>query len=121
MRVHPETGEWVRFVSRSFLKPIAVLTPQEILHVMEMLREHIERPEVTVHFSRDAGCVAVRDNCATAHLAPCDVYDSDLDRQYYRVTSMGGLPVGAGGRASIPIEGTPIRASAAAEAATGAR
>ncbi len=119
MRVHPETGEWLRFVSPWFPKSIAGLTPQESLHVMEMLRTHVVRPESRVRFSRDAGRVAFQDIPVTAHFAPCDVFD--LDRQYYRVTSMGGLPVGAGERASIPIEGTPIRASAAAEAATGAR
>ena len=119
MRVHPEAGEWLRFVSPWLLKSIAGLTPQESLHVMEMLRTHVVRPESRVRFSRDAGRVAFRDIPATAHFAPCDVFD--FDRQYYRVTLMGGVPVGVGVGASIPIEGTPIRASAAAEAAKGAR
>ena len=113
VRVHPETGERVLFVSPSFLKSIPDLTPQESGHLIEMLWEHIVRPEFTVRFRWEQGSVAFWDNRATAHLAPRDIFDTDFDRQFYRVTLNGDVPVGVDGRASNAIEGGPIESIAA--------
>ncbi|NKC13585.1 MAG: TauD/TfdA family dioxygenase [Gammaproteobacteria bacterium] len=110
IRVHPETGERVLYCSPSFLKSIVGLSPYESLHLMEMLFEHAVRPEFTVRFKWEPGSIAFWDNRATAHLAPRDIFESDFDRQFYRVTLMGDVPVGVDGSQSVAIAGKPIEA-----------
>ena len=109
IRVHPETGEKVLYVSPAFLKSIVGLAPQESEHLLNMLWEHAVRPEFTVRFKWEPGSIAFWDNRATAHLAPRDIFDSDFDRQFYRVTLMGDVPVGVDGRRSKALLGEPIR------------
>ncbi|MEM7254506.1 MAG: TauD/TfdA family dioxygenase, partial [Pseudomonadota bacterium] len=58
VRVHPETGEEVLYVSPSFLKSVVGLSPHESLHLLEMLWEHAVRPEFTVRFRWEPGSVA---------------------------------------------------------------
>ena len=53
-----------------------------------------------------------RDNRSTAHLAPRDIFQSDFDRQLYRITLVGEPLVGADGNLSRSIEGMPIRSAA---------
>ncbi len=108
VRVHPETGERALFVSPSFLKSIVGLSARESQVVLEFLWEHVVRPEFTVRFRWAPGSVAFWDNRATAHLAPRDIFDSDFDRQFYRVTLVGDVPVGVDGRPSTAVEGAPI-------------
>ena len=108
VRVHPETGEKVLYVSPSFLRCIDGLSPQESQHITEMLWEHVVMPEYTVRFRWEPGSVAFWDNRATAHLAPRDIFDTDFDRQFYRVTLMGDVPVGVDGKASTAVEGASI-------------
>jgi taurine dioxygenase len=108
VRVHPETGERALFVSPSFLKSIVGLSARESQVVLEFLWEHVVRPEFTVRFRWAPGSVAFWDNRATAHLAPRDIFDSEFDRQFYRVTLVGDVPVGVDGRSSSRIEGEPI-------------
>ncbi len=110
VRVHPETGERALFVSPSFLKSIVGLSPRESQVLLEFLWEHIVRPEFTVRFRWAPGSVAFWDNRATAHLAPRDIFDSDFDRQFYRVTLVGDVPVGVDGKPSKAVEGEPIGA-----------
>ena len=110
VRVHPETGERALFVSPSFLKSIVGLSGRESQVMLEFLWEHIVRPEFTARFRWAPGSVAFWDNRATAHLAPRDIFDSDFDRQFYRITLVGDVPVGVDGRASTSIEGVPITA-----------
>ena len=50
-------------------------------------------------------CQRVR---STAHLTPSDIFDVDADRQLYRVTLVGDVPVGVDGKPSKAIEGEPI-------------
>ncbi len=106
--VHPETQERVLFVSPSFLKSIVGLTPRESAKVLEILWEHAVRPEYTVRFKWNAGDIAFWDNRSTAHLAPRDIFQSEFDRQLYRVTLVGETPVGVDGRRSVAIEGLPV-------------
>ena len=87
VRVHPETGEKVLFVSPGFLRSIVGLAPRESESLLEMLWEHAVRPEFTVRFRWEPGSIAFWDNRATAHLAPRDIFDTDFERQFYRVTS----------------------------------
>ncbi len=108
--VHPETGERVLFVSPDFLKSIVGLTPRESQGLLELLWEHAVRSEFTVRFKWEPGSVAFWDNRATAHLAPSDIYATDFERQFYRVTLMGEVPVGPDGRPSTQLSGEPIRA-----------
>jgi len=108
VRVHPETGERVLYVSPGFLRSLVGLTPRESQGLLELLWEHSVRPEFTVRFRWEPGSVAFWDNRSTAHLAPRDIFDTDFERQFWRVTLMGEIPVGVDGRESIAIEGNPI-------------
>ena len=108
VRVHPETGERALYCSPSFLKSIVGLTPRESEQVLELLWEHAIRPEFTVRFRWEPGSVAFWDNRSTAHLAPRDIFATDFDRQFYRITLMGDVPVGVDGKESISVEGDPI-------------
>ncbi len=110
VRVHPETGERLLFVSPSFLKSVVGLTPRESEQLLELLWEQIVRTEYTVRFKWRAGDIAMWDNRATAHLAPTDIFESDFDRQLYRITLVGDVPVGVDGRPSTAIRGAPILA-----------
>ncbi len=108
VRVHPETGEKVLFVSPSFLKSVNGLTPRESQVLLEYLWEHIIRTEFTVRFKWEAGSIAFWDNRSTAHLAPNDIFDQDFDRQLYRITLVGSVPVGVDGKQSTLISGDPM-------------
>lgn len=111
VRVHPETGERALYASPSFLKSIVGLSPRESQQILELLWEHVVRPEFTVRFKWEPGSVAFWDNRATAHLAPSDIFDLDFDRELYRVTLVGDVPVGPDGRPSAAIEGDPVMAA----------
>ncbi len=110
IRVHPESGERVLYVSPSFLKSIVGLTPRESQGLLEILWEHAVRPEFTVRFKWEPGSIAFWDNRSAAHLAPRDIFDSEFDRQFYRVTLLGDVPVGVDGKPSTALEGDPIEA-----------
>jgi alpha-ketoglutarate-dependent taurine dioxygenase len=113
VRVHPETGERALYVSPGFLKHIVGVTPRESQALLELLWEHVTRPEFTVRFKWAPGSIAFWDNRSTAHLAPSDIFDLDFDRQLYRTTLVGDVPVGPDGRESVAIEGSPVGAAAA--------
>lgn len=110
VRVHPETGERALYVSPGFLRRIVELAPHESEQIIQMLWEHAILPEYTVRFRWHPGSVAFWDNRSTAHLAPRDIFDADFDRQFYRVTLLGDVPVGVDGKASESIEGELIPA-----------
>jgi len=110
VRVHPETGERALYVSPSFLKSIVGLTPRESQSMLELLWEHIVRPEFTVRFKWEPGSVAFWDNRSTSHLAPRDIFDSEFEREFYRTTLVGDVPVGIDDKPSISLEGNPIEA-----------
>ena len=112
VKVHAETGERVLYVSPSFLKSIVGLTPRESQKILEILWEHVTRPEYTVRFKWNAGDIAFWDNRSTAHLAPRDIFESDFDRQLYRITLVGEPLVGVDGTTSRSIEGKPILSAA---------
>lgn len=110
--VHAETGERILYVSPSFLKSIVGLTPRESQKILEILWEHVTRPEYTVRFKWNEGDIAFWDNRSTVHLAPTDIFESDFDRQLYRVTLVGKPLVGVDGQPSKSIEGVPILSAA---------
>jgi alpha-ketoglutarate-dependent sulfate ester dioxygenase len=106
--VHPETGERLLYVSPGFLKSVVGLSPSESRKILEMLWEHLVRPEFTVRFKWNAGDIAMWDNRATAHLAPSDIFSTDFDRQLYRITLVGDVPTGVDGTPSKSLDGAPI-------------
>jgi len=106
--IHPETGERILYVSPDFVKSIVGLAPRESQALLEMLWEHAVQPEFTVRFKWESGSVAFWDNRATAHLAPNDIYSTDFDRQFYRVTLAGKPLVGIDGSSSTALSGEPI-------------
>ena len=110
--VHPETGEKVLYVSPQFVRRISGLHPRESQKLLELLWEHAVRPEYTLRFRWQAGDLAFWDNRSTAHLAPLDIFESDFDRQLYRITLVGDVPTGVDGRRSKAIEGRPILSAA---------
>ena len=110
VRVHPETGEKALYVSPSFLKNIVGLHPRESEQLLTLLFEHVIRPEYTVRFKWQEGSLAFWDNRSTAHLAPVDIFDTEFDRQLYRITLVGDVPVGPDGKTSVSIEGAPVLA-----------
>lgn len=108
--IHPETGERVLYVSPDFVKEVVGLAPRESEALMELLWEHAVQTEFTVRFKWEPGSVAFWDNRATAHLAPNDIFATDFDRQFYRVTLSGEPAVGVDGRPSVAVSGDPIPA-----------
>jgi taurine dioxygenase len=106
--VHPETGERALYVSPAFLRSIVGLTARESQVLLEFLWEHMSRPEFVVRFRWNAGDIAIWDNRSTAHLAPEDIHDTEFDRQLYRVTLAGDVPVGVDGTSSTSIGGEPL-------------
>ena len=106
--VHPETGEHSLYTSQEFTSHIVGLSPRESDMLLEFLWEHCIRAEFTLRFKWRAGSIAFWDNRATQHQAIRDVYDSDFEREFYRVTLNGDIPVGVDGKPSIRLGGEPI-------------
>lgn len=117
VRVHPETGERALFVNPGFTDHIVGLTAVESRRILDLLYEHLTRPEYTVRFRWHAGDVAFWDNRATAHLAPSDLDHLNVQRTLHRVTLIGDRPVGVDGRESELIAGKPFLAESAVVAA----
>ena len=110
VRVHPETGEKALYVSPGFIQSIVGLTPTESRRMLDMLCEHAVRNENTVRFKWEPASIAFWDNRSTCHLAPTDIFEVDFDRQFYRVTLHGDVPVGVDGAVSRSISGVSIPA-----------
>lgn len=108
--IHPETGERVLYAIPNFTKSIVGLTPTESQALLEMLWEHAVRTEYTVRFKWEPGSIAFWDNRSTMHLAPSDIFATDFDRQFYRITLNGEIPVGVDGIPSTRISGRMIEA-----------
>ena len=116
VRVHPETGERVLYISPSFLKSVVGMEPRESELILEMLWEHSVRREFTLRYKWEPNDLAMWDNRAVVHCAPRDIYETDFDRQLYRITMLGDIPVGVDGRQSVSISGEPITPITAAAA-----
>lgn len=58
--------------------------------------------------------IAFWDNQGTAHAPPFDIFDLTYDRQLFRTTLVGSVPVGVDGRPSSAISGDPMLAHHAA-------
>jgi len=106
--VHPETGEHSLYVSQEFTRNIIGLTPRESDLLLEFLWEHSVRAEFCLRFKWQPGSIAFWDNRSTQHQAIRDVYDSDFEREFYRVTLNGSIPLGVDGNPSTLLAGDPI-------------
>lgn len=111
VRVHPITGERALFVNPGFTSRIVGIHREESRRLLDLLFDHLTRPEYTVRFHWTPGSVAFWDNRATAHLGPQDIDHLDVARVLHRVTLIGEVPVGPDGRESELIEGEPFRAA----------
>ena len=107
--VHPETGEHSLYTSQEFTSHIIGLEPRESELLLEFLWEHCIRADFTVRFKWREGSIAFWDNRATQHQAIRDVFASDFEREFYRVTLMGSIPVGIDGQPSKHLAGEPIK------------
>ena len=107
--VHPETNEVSLFTSQEFCQRIVGLASRESDALLEFLWEHCIRAEFCVRFKWEPGSIAFWDNRSTQHQAIRDVYDSDFEREFYRVTLNGEIPVGVDGKSSNRIAGDPIK------------
>jgi taurine dioxygenase len=107
--VHPETGERALYVNQEFTKEIVGLSGRESDLLLEFLWEHCIRAEFSVRFRWESGSIAFWDNRSTQHLAVRDVYDTDFDREFYRVTLNGDVPVGVNAEKSVSLSGEPIK------------
>ena len=110
--VHPETGEHSLYTSAEFSRDIIGLAARESETLLEFLWEHCVRSEFCVRFKWEPGSIAFWDNRSTQHQAIRDVYESDFEREFYRVTLNGEIPKGVDGEPSIRISGEPITAQA---------
>ena len=107
--VHPESGDRVLNVNPSFVETIVDMTATESRSILELLYEQSIQPRFTTRFRWEPGSVAFWDNRSTMHLAPTDHFDTDFDRQFYRVTLVGEPLTAVDGRTSRSISGDPIR------------
>lgn len=111
VRVHPETGEKVLFVSPTFVRYLVGLSPDESKRFTDLFFAQITRPEYTVRFRWEPGSIAFWDNRATAHLGPQDIDHLDHERKLHRVTLVGDVPVGVDGVASKSLRGEAFLAA----------
>jgi taurine dioxygenase len=84
------------------------VSARESQAILDLLYCEITRPEYTVRFRWEPGSVAIWDNRATSHLAPTDLDHLDVQRTPHRVTVIGDVPVGPGGRESELVAGKPF-------------
>ena len=106
--VHPETGERSLYTSQEFTHEIVGLEPRESEALLEFLWEHCVRAEFCVRFKWEPGSIAFWDNRSTQHQAIRDLYDSDFEREFFRVTLNGTIPQGVDGQPSNHLSGAPI-------------
>jgi alpha-ketoglutarate-dependent taurine dioxygenase len=111
VRVHPETGERALFVNPGFVSRIVNVSPQESKLLLELFFNQITKPAYTTRFRWNNGDIAFWDNQVTAHLAPQDLDELDIDRLLYRTTITGDVPVGVDGSRSEVLHGEVFTAA----------
>lgn len=91
VRVHPVTGRRSLFVNSGYTQRIVGVSDVESRHVLNMLFEHVMRPEFHVRFRWRRGSLAIWDNRCTQHYA---VGDYNELRRMRRVQIVGDKPKG---------------------------
>lgn len=89
-RTHPVSGKQALFVNRIFTTRIVGLEKAESDALLQMLFQHVERPEFQCRFKWRPGSVAFWDNRCAQHLALWDYYPNR--RRGLRVTIKGEKP-----------------------------
>jgi taurine dioxygenase len=90
VRTHPVSGRNALFVNRTFTTRIVQLAKHESDALLEMLFQHLERPEFQCRFQWRPGSVAFWDNRCAQHHAMWDYYPHR--RRGLRVTIKGDAP-----------------------------
>jgi taurine dioxygenase len=90
VRTHPETGKKCLFVNSNFTSHIKDLSRAESDALLNMLYEHIAKPENVCRFNWATNSIAFWDNRCTQHYAVNDHYSL---RVMHRVTICGDRPV----------------------------
>jgi taurine dioxygenase len=94
IRVHPESGRKALYVNAAYTRAIVGVPATESRHILNLLFEHLTRPEYQVRFRWTAGSLAIWDNRCSQHYALDDY--SEL-RRMRRVQVEGDRPVGPAG------------------------
>jgi taurine dioxygenase len=88
VKVHPETGKKLLYISQLTTTHIVDLRPQESDAILRMLFEHLEWKELQCRFYWEKDSIAMWDNRCTAHYA---VRDYTEPREMHRVTVLGNV------------------------------
>lgn len=91
VRVHPETGRRLLFVSPNWVDRIVGLPDDESEALLHLLYEHVKSPELQCRFRWQRDSVAFWDNRATQHYAVPDYRER---RIMHRVMLAGDAPFG---------------------------
>jgi taurine dioxygenase len=90
VRTHPETGNDGLFVNPAFTTRILDVSPSEGRKLLELLYEHIEKPEYVIRWKWKPNSLALWDNRATQHHTLND-YQPNA-RVMHRATILGDKP-----------------------------
>ena len=90
IRTHPVSGRKAIFVNKQFTAKIDNLPKNESDAVLELLHQHIQRPEFQCRFRWKPNSIAFWDNRAVQHSAIWDYFPQT--RSGYRVTVAGTRP-----------------------------
>lgn len=90
VRTHPETGKRGLFVNDGFTTHIKGLKPSESRAILNVLNEHIQRPEFLVRWRWKKNAIAFWDNRNTQHYAVNDYLPHR--RVMHRATILGDRP-----------------------------
>ncbi len=90
--VHPENGRKILFINRHFTSHFKELNSNESDALLELLNNHIYKPEFQCRFRWRKNSIAFWDNRCTQHYA---VVDYSTPRLMHRVTICGDPPVRA--------------------------
>lgn len=90
VRTHPETGKDALFVNSGFTTRILGLSRAESAKILELLSEHIQRPEFVIRWRWKPNTLAFWDNRVTQHYT-VDDYQPNR-RVMHRVTILGDRP-----------------------------
>jgi taurine dioxygenase len=90
VRTHPETGKDGLFVNSGFTTRILGLSRAESTKILELLSEHIQRPEFVIRWRWKPNTLAFWDNRVTQHYT-VDDYQPNR-RVMHRVTILGDRP-----------------------------
>ncbi len=91
-RTHPWTRKPCLFVNEGYTASIAGLAPEESERVLNLLFEHVSRPEFVYRHQWRAGDFLIWDNCSTQHKAMFD-YALPRRRRMERTTLTGTAPI----------------------------